>query len=102
MTKCYTLLCVEKDWSPLVNSWNFLDKYEFVFLKLYPWPTHALVANLIAVDVYSVGWAPSAEFVVVEDLFSPWRWLEGLYRTLGELVDLILSSCHSLDFLQTK
>ena len=24
---------------------------------------------LIAVDVYGVGWAPSAEFVVVEDLF---------------------------------
>jgi hypothetical protein len=57
---------------------------------------------LIAVDVYGVGWAPSAEFVVVEDLFSPRRWLEGLYRTLGESVDLILSSCPSLDFLQTK
>ena len=57
---------------------------------------------LIAVDVYGVGWAPSEEFAVVEDLFSPWRWLEGLYRTLGESVDLILSSCPSLDFLQTK
>ena len=36
MTKCFTLLCVEKSDHPLVNSWNFLDKYEFVFLELYP------------------------------------------------------------------